>query len=67
MGNLGIVTDYYGFFYDNLLNKLCFGVYKTGNEYGIRFQKVNPRLDEWAANGQPTAGFGTVKNQSWVV
>ena len=23
----------------------------------IRFQKVEPRLDEWAAHGQPTAGF----------
>ena len=37
--------------------KLCFGVYKTGNGYGIWFQKVEPRLDEWAAHGQPTAGF----------
>ena len=67
MGNLGTVTDYYGFLRDNLLNKLCFGVYKTENGYGIRFQKVKPRLDEWAANGQPIAGFGTVKNQSRVV
>ena len=31
LGNLGTVTDCYGFFCDNLLNKLCFGVYKTGN------------------------------------
>ena len=31
LGTLGTVTDFYGFFYDNLLNKLCFGVYKTGN------------------------------------
>ena len=23
----------------------------------IRFQKVEPRLDEWAAHGQLTAGF----------
>ena len=46
-----------GCLYDNLWNKLCFGVYKTGNGYGIRFQKVKPRLDEWAAHGQPTAGF----------
>ena len=31
LGNLGTVTDCYGLFCDNLLNKLCFGVYKTGN------------------------------------
>ena len=31
LGSLGTVTDCYGFFCDNLLNKLCFGVYKTGN------------------------------------
>ena len=31
LGSLGTVTDFYGFFCDNLLNKLCFGVYKTGN------------------------------------
>ena len=59
--------DYYGFLCNNLLNKLCFGVYKTGNEYGIRFQKVKPRLDEWAAMDNPLLGFGTVKNQSRVV
>ena len=46
-----------GCLYDNLWNKLCFGVYKTRNGYEIRFQKVKPRLDEWAAHGQPTAGF----------
>ena len=46
-----------GCLYDNLWNKLCFGVYKTGNGYGIRFQKVKPRLDEWAAHGEPTARF----------
>ena len=28
LGNPGTVTDCYGFFCDNLLNKLCFGVYK---------------------------------------
>ena len=26
-----------GCFYDNLWNKICFGVYKTGNGYEIRF------------------------------
>ena len=31
LGNLGTVTNCYGFSCDNLLNKLCFGVYKTGN------------------------------------
>ena len=44
------VLDYWGLIwgclYDNLWNKLCFGVYKTGNGYEIRFQKVKPRLDE---------------------
>ena len=57
LGNLGTVTDCYGFLCDNLLNKLCIGVYKTRNGYGIRFQKVKPRLDKWAAHGQPTVGF----------
>ena len=33
------------------------GMYETVNSYGNRFQKVKPRLDEWAARGQPTAGF----------
>ena len=33
---------------------MCFG-------NRIRFQKVELRLEEWAAHGQPTAGFGTVK------
>ena len=37
--------------------KLCFGVYKTGNGYEIRFQKVKPRSEEWASHGQPTTGF----------
>ena len=31
LGNLGTVTDCYGFFCDNLLNKICFGGYKTKN------------------------------------
>ena len=57
LGNLGTVTDCYGFMCDNLLNKLYCGVYEMGNDNGIRFQKVEPRLDEWAAHGQPTAGF----------
>ena len=46
-----------GALYHNLFNKLCFGVYKIGNEQEIRFQKVEPRLDMWAARGQPTVGF----------
>ena len=29
---------------------MCFG-------NGIRFQKVELRLDEWAAHGQPIGGF----------
>ena len=37
--------------------KLYCDVYEMGNDNGIRFQKVEPRLDEWAAHGQPTAGF----------
>ena len=57
LGNLGTVMDCYGFMCDNLLNKLFFGVYKTEKGYEIRFQKVKPRLDEWAAHGQPTTGF----------
>ena len=49
--------DCLGILGDNLLNKLCFGVYEMGNGNGIRFQKVEPRLDEWAAHGQPTSAF----------
>ena len=30
---------------DDLLNKLYCGVYEMGNDDGIRFQKVEPRLD----------------------
>ena len=37
--------------------KLYCGVYEMGNDNGIRFHKVEPRLDEWAGHGQPTAGF----------
>ena len=32
-----------------------------GNDNEIRFQKMKPRLDEWAAHGQTLLGFGTVK------
>ena len=42
LGNLGTVTDCYGFMCDNLLKKLCFSVYKTGNGYGIRFHQEEP-------------------------
>ena len=41
---LVLFTDCYGFMCDNLLNKLCFGVYKAGNGYEIRFHKVEPML-----------------------
>ena len=37
--------------------KLYCGVYEMGNDNGIQFQKVELRLDEWTAHGQPTAGF----------
>ena len=37
--------------------KSCFGVYEAGNGHGFQVHKVEPRLDEWAAHGQPTAGF----------
>ena len=47
---------------DNLLNKLRVGLYKTGNGQGNWFQKVESRLDLWAAHGQPTCSvLGTVK------
>ena len=41
----------------NLSLKSYVGMYETMNSYGNRFQKVKPRLDEWAARGQPTVGF----------
>ena len=43
--------------FHKLCIKLYCGVYEMGNDNGIRFQKVEPRLDKWAAHGQPTAGF----------
>ena len=47
---------------DELLIKLCFGEYEAGNGQRNWFQKVEPRLDVWAAHGQPTCSvFGTVK------
>ena len=42
LGNLDTVTDCYGSFCDNLFNKLCFGVYKTGNGNGNRFHQEEP-------------------------
>ena len=54
--------DCYGFMCDDLLIKLCFGEYEAGNGQGNWFQKVESRLDVWAAHGQPTCSvFGTVK------
>ena len=47
---------------------VCFGwniwfeYFWAGNGHGFRFHKVEPMLGEWAAHGQPTARFGTVKN-----
>ena len=32
---------------DNLLNKLCFGVYKARNGQGIRVHQVEPMLVDW--------------------
>ena len=43
--------------FHKLCIKLYCGVYEMGNDNGIRFQKVEPRLDKWAAHGQPTVGF----------
>ena len=44
-------------FCDNLFNKLCFGFMRPviGKKFGSK--KVKPRLDKWAARGQPTTGF----------
>ena len=36
--------DCYGFMRDNLLNKLCVGLYEAGNSHEIRVHKVNRRL-----------------------
>ena len=55
-------TDCLGNLCDNLCIKLYFGVYEAGNGHGFWFHKVETRLGEWAAHGQPTARLGTVKN-----
>ena len=46
-----------GALFDELYNKLCFGVYKARNGHGIRFHKVEPMCVEWASHGQPTVLF----------
>ena len=50
-----IVRDSVGGCFWVLFHKLCIklycGVYEMGNGNGIRFQKVDSRLDEWAAHG----------------
>ena len=53
----GHSTDCLGILGDDLCIKLCFDVYEAGNGHGFRVLKVEPRFDEWAAHGQPTAGF----------
>ena len=53
----GQYTDCLGFLGCDLCIKSCFGVYEAENDHGFRVHKVEPRLDEWAAHGQPTAGF----------
>ena len=52
-----VCVDCLGALDHNLFHKLCCGVHEAGNGHGIRVHKVEPRLDEWAAHGQPTAGF----------
>ena len=37
------------------------GVVRSENGHGFRFHKVEPRLGERVAHGQPTARLGTVK------
>ena len=54
--------DCYWFMCYNLCNKLWFGCCWARNGNGFRFHKVKPMLGEGAANGQPTAQFGTIKN-----
>ena len=43
-------------------------MYEAGNDHGFRVHKVEPRFDEWAAHGQPIAGFlGLLKTVPGVV
>ena len=39
---VSVCMDCYGSFCDNLVNKLCFGNYKTGNGNGNRFHQEEP-------------------------
>ena len=58
----GAATDCYGSMCYNLLDKLRVGLYKAENGQGNWFQKVESRLDVWAAHRHPTCSiFGTVK------
>ena len=55
--HFGQSTDCLGCLWYNLCYKLCFGVYEAENGHGFWVHKVEQRFDEWAAHGQPTAGF----------
>ena len=50
-------TDCLGYLGCDLCINSCFGVYEAKNGHGFRVHKVEPRLDERTAHGQPTAGF----------
>ena len=41
LGNLGTVTDFYGFMCDELCYNSCIDVYEAENGHEIRVQKVN--------------------------
>ena len=57
LGNLDTVTDCYGYFVIiySINYALVFMRPVMGKKFGSK--KVKPRLDKWAACGQPTAGF----------
>ena len=44
------------------MSQLWLVCFWDGNGHGFRFHKVEPMLGEWAAQRQPTARLGTIKN-----
>ena len=54
------------FFYLDILclksHENGFGCCEARNGHGVRFQEVEPMLDEGVVLGQPTYWFGTIKN-----
>ena len=66
LDNLSTVTDCYGFLCDNLLNKLCFSVYKTENGMEFGSKKWNRGSTSGLPVDSPLLGFETIRISPWL-